>query len=295
MDEDRSYISPSAFQFLVTIFKSYCHSSAKLTIIICSSEQVMAHILSDLKRTPTTGFQRLPLEMRNKIYLDVVDPVLDITIPLGTHNFFDRCGDGSWRKNLDKRLPPCLILSRQIKNEAIEEMHHSAMQLIKKITLSDPDDLLKALPATTKLNGLHELVLTGPRWDFKEPFPSNSIRDILLRCPHLQELTITIPVSVFSNDYESYFGYIFEHGNLNKLTVNCHDAPQHPRANNQWWCDDYTLPRPFERWFLDECEKRRRGIALSVDLSPGQQSNGGEHVRKTKGNIKYMYNMDWFG
>jgi hypothetical protein len=55
----------------------------------------MARTLSDLNKSPTAGFQDLPLEMRNKIYLDVVDPVLDITIPLGTHDFFDRRGDGS--------------------------------------------------------------------------------------------------------------------------------------------------------------------------------------------------------
>lgn len=252
-------------------------------------------MLSDLSMTHTATFKDLPLEMRNTIYLNAVDPILDITIPLGAHDFLDRRGDGSWRENLDKRLPPCLNLSHQIRNEVIDEMHHSAIQLIKKISLSNPDDLLKALPATAKLDGLHELVFTRPGWDFKEAFPSTSIRDILSRCLHVRELTVAVPVSVFSDDYESYFSHLFQYANLRKLTVHCHNAPQHPQANNQWWCCDYTLPRPFERWFLDECEKRGREIVLSIDLSPGQLSSGSEHYRKTEGTVTFIYNMDWFG
>jgi len=240
--------------------------SAKLAIVNCTFKQVKAHMLSDPNMTHTAAFKDLPLEMRNKIYLGAIEPILDITIPLGARDFFDRRGDDSWRENLDKHLPPCLNLSHQIRNEAIEEMHHSAMQLIKKISLSNPDDLLTALPATTNLNGLYELVFARPGWDFSETFPSTSIRDILWRCPQLQELSVAVPISVFSGDYESYFSHLFEHANLRRLTVNCHNAPRHPQANNQWWCDDYTLPRPFERWFLDACEKRGRRLASTCLL-----------------------------
>jgi hypothetical protein len=248
------------------------------------------------KQNPALGLRDLPLELRNKIHLYVVGRILTVTIPLGARNFWTLDEQDSWRKDLPIRLPSSLILNQQIRREAMQEVQHSALHIIKKITVANPGDLLVSLPPKTHFSNLSQLNVTQPQQSYNHPTAS-SVEAVISRCPQLEELTLRVPVAVLLGDYETYFSPLFEAENLKMLNVTCGDAPRDQAAASAGADQpDVSVAQPLERWFLRKGRKTWlwRSTHLSIDLSPDERVDGRTFNRATRGRITYVCEYDPF-
>jgi hypothetical protein len=233
-------------------------------------------------KMPAVGFQKLPLELRNEIYFHIIRDVVSITIPSRTPNFLD---PDYRRQHLHKLLPSCLNLCRQIRDEAIKEMQLTTMHIITKITARNPDDLLKALPATTRLSGVRQLVFTSDQMSYTQPHGSAScsVRDAVSRCPQLSELVLQIPVeALFDNPefsrigdkHKLFFGPIQEHYNLPELFVSVvHYRRDVATRLGPTDSPDVRVTEPIAKVLGCIDTLREPRFSWSIDLSKGQQTN----------------------
>lgn len=233
-----------------------------------------------------TGFQRLPLELRNEIYQYVIGDIRQLDISASTWlGTLHRDGP---RRLLLRHIPRCLILNRQILDEVIL----IAPDQISGIKACRPRDTSRIFPPDKLLPNVRrlEFTLAQPISTSNERSACSSAQDVASRCPRLEELTILLPATKGTMDnFAPYLINIFENKKLVKLTLGYNRAPM------RRWHADYSLLRPLESWFLRECEERGRNVDFTIDLSPGQVPACYEERRVRKGCIEYLEGFDMFG
>jgi hypothetical protein len=246
----------------------------------------------NMRDSPIGLLQRLPLELRNDIYNYALGDCTSLTISQDVRGF--------GLHSIRRELPRCLKLNHQIVDEATKAHLHHKIRVVRDIRVPNAEDLLSAIPPNMELANVRCLEFTRPQTRYTNnrrgslSIPS-SAHDLVLRCPRLQELTVPISASiVLDEDYEAYFSAIFEHKGLLKLTVTCNNTPN--LSNHYAAAPDWTKFQPFEEWFLREGRSRGRYISLLIDLTGRyKDSRSPECIRRTKGCIKFVEFMDFFG
>lgn len=230
------------------------------------------------------GFRNLPLELRNEIYQYVIGDIRQLKIPsaswVGTRHGPHRL--------LFRRIPPSLLLNRQIANEAVQV----SLQRVKSIKACNPRDIANVFPADTLLPNVRHLEFTvaQPFYTGIERSACSSPHDVASRCPRLEELRLLFPATnPTMNNFASDLISIFENKRLVKLHLGYRDAP------SKGWDVDVALFRPLESWFLRECRERKKHIKLTIDLSPGRVPGCYEERRIQVGNFTYIHGFDMFG
>ncbi|KAH7397001.1 hypothetical protein DE146DRAFT_62497 [Phaeosphaeria sp. MPI-PUGE-AT-0046c] len=234
-----------------------------------------------------TGFQRLPLELRNQVYQYVIGDIRQLNVSSGPR--LGSLSEQAGRRQLLQHLPRSLFLNQQLVNEAIKV----SLQQVSGIKASSPRGIAALFPSGKPLRNIRRLEFT-----FAQPFYSSNGRrtcsspqDIASRCPGLEELTLLFPATKGTmNNFASDLISIFENQKLLKLKLRYRDVP----IDAGGWNPDVALFRPLESWFLRECRGRERHITITIDLSPDRVPTCYEERRIQDGNFTYIHGFDMF-
>lgn len=256
--------------------------------------------------------QRLPLELRNKIYEHTFDLVAEDQknqpdrtrrhqhsefhcAPLQVETRFQGHDYTPFGPH-NKQLPLCLQVNRQIVEEATKAIRHHILLTVENLSISSAKDLYCNLPPNMTLKQVRRMKITTPR--VTHPFLPN----LVAICPRLVELTVPIEdltVAVTSDwlktpaelSTTTGFGHLMRHKSLEKLNITCRAKciGYNPCA------PDVKMFQPLEKWLLAEARVVGKEIKLDIDLSPGVDGNWVENTRMREGCVKWVSQMDFFG
>jgi len=238
-------------------------------------------------RTNAPHLQRLPLELRNKIYCYIVD---DITLPATR--------DVSALSHVRARIPACLRLTDRIIDEAAKALLHRALLTVEEIKIPGPANLLSDVPPDMLLKNVRRLEVTKAQKRYGQQsslLPAYFLHDLVTRCPQLRSLTLPITSDILftsssrlktSAELAATTGLhlVFEHATLSQLNLTCADS------------SDYRNFQPLEAWLLAEAKRRGRWVELDINITPHvRYVKHPECVRGGVGCITWVQWFDFFG
>ncbi|KAF2830336.1 hypothetical protein CC86DRAFT_367123 [Ophiobolus disseminans] len=260
------------------------------------------------QRNNANRLQRLPLELRNRIYEYVVGDITSLTVLAQSTSLM--------RAQLKRNLPLCLRLNRQIVEEAANAVFHHTLLVVEDLVMRNPVDVSCVVPPGMMLKSVRRLEVTQPQMRYDRDLddatasPLSSVYDLVKRCPQLRELTIRVETAVLfttPNDPSKRktaqelaattgFGLVFQHEKLEKLSLGC-NSPESPyfQRNGPPHCDFVV---PFVDWLEQETRARGGRVTLDVDITPdltydpSHNTCGSECLRSNTGCIRYVWWYD---
>ncbi|KAF2025762.1 hypothetical protein EK21DRAFT_116470 [Setomelanomma holmii] len=230
----------------------------------------------------SVGFQTLPLELRNAIYEYCISDCLDLNVHYNAEAaVFD---------TLRRRLPLCLCVNHQIREEATKALLH----------------LLDVLPENFQLPNVRRIEFTRAQHCYapiqKDGRVSTqpTVHELAIRCPNLADLILPISMSMLRTRdslisaqraksipelaLSTGFSRLSELTRLRNLRITCAGCRGAP---------DVIVFKPLEALMVQE---KARNCMLEIDITPNARKSGSpECVERREGCIRYIFWWDFFG
>lgn len=253
-----------------------------------------------------TSLKALPLELRNEIYNEAIEPLETLDPP-----------DAKMTTILEyfhRLIPLDFQADPQIGNEATTALLRRTLQTVITIRVNTPKYFHPIRGWGIKWECVKHLEFRGTQDTYascavkdsagtEEAEAKNSlmVHDIVTRCPNLESVTFSIshdfmrgpmvPPAKPGESHCTYFFRILEHPNINSILLNCTEEAQ----NYNVFAPPSPAFKQFVERFQEEARARGREVELKVDLSPGMVSNDCQMWRSNKDGISWLEWHDFFG